>query len=148
MCFMSYSNMSCKLCLNYVINHVKDIQWESISPWLKFLLGTTHTNKMTTTRKPTPWSESASELYQPSNHRFSAKLVPTFTDRGCHMVSAMDPYSRILGFLDCSHYFFFQVAPQLYSRDWVDPGPGPLLLKKSGRAGICSLELFHRGGLN
>jgi hypothetical protein len=24
----------------------------------------------------------------------SAKLVPTFPDRGCHVVSAMDPYGR------------------------------------------------------
>jgi hypothetical protein len=26
--------------------------------------------------------------------------VPTFADRGCHVVSVTDPYSRILGFLD------------------------------------------------
>jgi hypothetical protein len=31
------------------------------------------------------------------------------------MVSETDPYSNILGFLDLSRYFFFQVAPQLYS---------------------------------
>jgi hypothetical protein len=31
-------------------------------------------------------------------------------------VSVTDPYGRILGFLDRSRYFFFQVAPQLYSR--------------------------------
>jgi hypothetical protein len=42
--------------------------------------------------RKTPWSESASELYQPSDRRLSAKL-------------------------DRSRYFFFQVAPQLYSRD-------------------------------
>jgi hypothetical protein len=35
---------------------------------------------------------------------------------GCRAVSAADPYGRILGFLDRSRYFFFQVAPQLYSR--------------------------------
>jgi hypothetical protein len=28
-----------------------------------------------------------------------------FGDRGCHMVSVMDPCSRILGFLDRSCYF-------------------------------------------
>jgi hypothetical protein len=44
-----------------------------------------------------------------------AKLVPAFPDRGCHVVSVMDPYSHILGFLDRSRYFFFQVAPQLHS---------------------------------
>jgi CBS-domain-containing membrane protein len=28
------------------------------------------------------------------------KLMPTFADRGCHVVSVTDPYGRILGFLD------------------------------------------------
>jgi hypothetical protein len=28
------------------------------------------------------WPESASELYRPSNRRLTAKLVPTFADRG------------------------------------------------------------------
>jgi hypothetical protein len=61
----------------------------------------------------------------------SAKLVPTFADKGCHVVSVTDPY----GFLDRSHYFLLQVAPQLYSRGWVDSFPDPLLLRKSGSAG-------------
>jgi hypothetical protein len=42
----------------------------------------------------------------------SAKLVPTFADSGCRMVSATDPHDRILGFLDRSHYYLFQVPPQ------------------------------------
>jgi hypothetical protein len=62
----------------------------------------------------TPWSESASELHLPSDRRLLAKLASTFADRGCRVVSVMDPHSRILGFLDRSCYFFFQVAPQLY----------------------------------
>jgi hypothetical protein len=37
---------------------------------------------------------------------------------------------RILDFLDRSRYFFFQAAPQLYWRGWVDPP----LLRKSGSA--------------
>jgi hypothetical protein len=41
-----------------------------------------------------------SELYRPSGHRISGKLVPTFADRMCHMISVTDPYGRILGFLD------------------------------------------------
>jgi hypothetical protein len=45
-----------------------------------------------------------------------AKLVPTLPDRGCCVVSATDPHGRNLGFLDRSRYYFFQVAPQLYSR--------------------------------
>jgi hypothetical protein len=31
----------------------------------------------------------------------------------------MNPYGRILGFLDRSRYFFFQVAPQLYSQGYL-----------------------------
>jgi hypothetical protein len=49
--------------------------------------------------------ESVSELHRPSTRRLSAKLVPTFADRGCHVVSVMDPYGHILRFLDSSHYF-------------------------------------------
>jgi hypothetical protein len=64
----------------------------------------------------TPWTESASELYRPSDLCLSAKLVPTFADRGCQVVSVTDPYGSILGFLDRSRYCFFQVAPQLYSQ--------------------------------
>jgi hypothetical protein len=55
-----------------------------------------------TTTTTTPWPESASELYRPSDSRLSTKLVPTFADRGVprHVVSVTDPYGRILGFLD------------------------------------------------
>jgi hypothetical protein len=40
--------------------------------------------------KKTAWPESASELCRPSDRRLSAKLVPTFADRGCHVVSVTD----------------------------------------------------------
>jgi hypothetical protein len=43
--------------------------------------------------------------------------------------SVKDPYGSILGFLDRSHYFFFQVAPQL------DTVLDPLLLRKFDSAG-------------
>jgi hypothetical protein len=70
---------------------------------------------------------------------------------GCRVVvSATGPHGRILGFLDRSRYYFFQMAPQLYSRSW--------LLRESGSARnrtrnlwICSQELWpldHRGGLS
>jgi hypothetical protein len=43
--------------------------------------------------------------------------LPTFADRGYHVVvSVMGPYGNVHGFLDRSRYFFFQVAPQLYSQ--------------------------------
>jgi hypothetical protein len=67
-------------------------------------------------KKITPWPESARELYLPGDRSLSAKLEPTFADRECHVISVTDPYGRILGFLGRSRYFFFQVAPQLYSR--------------------------------
>jgi hypothetical protein len=73
------------------------------------------------------------------------------------VVSVKNPYGRILGFLDRSRYYCFKVASQLYSRDWVDPVPAPLLLRKSASAGnrtrnlwICSHELWpldYRDGL-
>jgi hypothetical protein len=75
------------------------------------------------------------KLYRPNDRRLSAKLVPTFADRGRHVVSATNPHGSILGFLDRSRYSFFHVAPQLYLRGWVHPVPDPLLLKKSGSAG-------------
>jgi hypothetical protein len=55
--------------------------------------------------KKIPWSESASELYRPSDRRLSAKRLPTFADIGCHVVSVTDPYGRILCFQDRSRYF-------------------------------------------
>jgi hypothetical protein len=88
-----------------------------------------------TKKKQTPWPQSASELYRPSDRRLSAKLVPTFADRECHVVSVTDPYGRILGFLEQNRYFFFQVALQLYPRGWVDPVPDPLLPRKCVSAG-------------
>jgi hypothetical protein len=51
------------------------------------------------------------------------------------VVSMMDPYSPTLGFLGWSHYFSFQVAPQLQSRGRVDAVRDSLLLRKSGSTG-------------
>jgi hypothetical protein len=59
-------------------------------------------------KKQTPWSESASEPYRLSDRRLSAKLVPTFSDRGCHVVGVTVPYGRILGFLDRCRYSSFK----------------------------------------
>jgi hypothetical protein len=96
-------------------------------------------------KKTPPWPESVSELYLLSDSSLSAKLMPTFADRGCHVISVTVLYSSILGFLDRSRYFFLRAAPQLYSRGWVDPVPDPLLHRESGGAGnrtrICSQEL-------
>jgi hypothetical protein len=76
------------------------------------------------------------------SRQLGAKLVPTFAGRGCRVVSATDLHGRILGFVDRSRYYFFQVAPQLYSWDWVDPVPDRLLLRKSGSAGNRTRDLW------
>jgi hypothetical protein len=81
--------------------------------------------------KRTLWPESESELYRSSDRRLSSKSMPTFVNRGCHVVSVTDPYGSILGFLDPNCYFFFQVAPQLYEAEWTRFP----LLGKSGSAG-------------
>jgi hypothetical protein len=44
-------------------------------------------DQVTSKTKQTPWPESASELNIPRDRRLSAKLVPTFTDKLCHVVS-------------------------------------------------------------
>jgi hypothetical protein len=89
-----------------------------------------------TIHKQTPWPQSASELYRPSDRRLSAKLVPTLADKGCRVVSATDPHGRILGFLDRSRYYFLQIAPLNCTHEAVDSISDPLLLRKSGSAGI------------
>jgi hypothetical protein len=70
--------------------------------------------------KVSSWPQSASELYRPSDRRLSAKLVSTSAARGCRVISATIIYGSILGFLNRSRYFFFQVASQLLSQGWVD----------------------------
>jgi hypothetical protein len=81
-------------------------------------------------KKQTPRSESASKLYRPSDRRLLAKLVPTFADKGCHMISvtSLRPYSRFsrsepLLFLPSSSSIVFNCTPD------------QLLLRKSGSAG-------------
>jgi hypothetical protein len=37
--------------------------------------------------KLTPWPESSNELYRPSESHLSAKLVSTYADRVCHVIS-------------------------------------------------------------
>jgi hypothetical protein len=66
------------------------------------------------TRKQTPWFQSASELYRPSDSSLSAKLVPTLADRGCRSAQRI-PTAVNFGFLDRSRYFL-KIAPQLLSR--------------------------------
>jgi hypothetical protein len=43
------------------------------------------------TNKQIPWPDSASELYRPSDRRLLPRLMPTFADRGSHVVSVTNP---------------------------------------------------------
>jgi hypothetical protein len=46
--------------------------------------------------------------------------LPTFADRGCHVVSVTDPYGRILGFLDSSRYFSIkQLLSCTHEAEWT-----------------------------
>jgi hypothetical protein len=91
------------------------------------------------TRTKFKWKFNGLSLWANYTDRATAacrrRLVPTLADRGCLVVSVTDPYGRILGFLDGSRYFFFQVAPQLYSWGWLDPVSDPILRRKSSSAG-------------
>jgi hypothetical protein len=48
-------------------------------------------------------------------HPRASEVSANFMYRECRVVSTTDPHGRILGFLDRSSYFFFQIAPELYS---------------------------------
>jgi hypothetical protein len=76
------------------------------------------------------------KLHGLSDRRLSAKWLPTFNFCGCKVPrnqrdGSLRPYSR---FSRQEPLLFYQVAPQLYSRNWVDPVPDPLLFF-SGSAG-------------
>jgi hypothetical protein len=47
-----------------------------------------------TKKKLNSWLWSASQLYRPSDRSLLAKLVPTFADRACRVVSATDSHGR------------------------------------------------------
>ena len=95
-----------------------------------------------------------------SGRRRSAKLVPTFADRGVSRGQRKrSPRPLISVYRTWIATYFIQVAPQLTSRGsrgWVCPVPDPLSLRISGSAGnrtrhlcICSQKLWpldHRGG--
>jgi hypothetical protein len=55
---------------------------------------------MTNSEQTNKNKTNQSKLYRLNDRRLSAKLVPTFADKWCRLVSTTDPYGRILGFLD------------------------------------------------
>jgi hypothetical protein len=61
-------------------------------------------------------TDSVSELYRPSYRLLSAKLVPMFADRRVSRSQCGGSPTTVSRFLDRNLYFFFPVAPHLYSR--------------------------------
>jgi hypothetical protein len=43
--------------------------------------------------------------------------VPTFEDRRCHVVTVTEPYGRIHGFLNRSHYW--QLLISIHEAEWT-----------------------------
>jgi hypothetical protein len=60
---------------------------------------------MTSNKKTFRGFSPQSELYRPSDRRFSAKLVPTLADRGCRVVSSTNPHG---------HQFWFSRPEPLF----------------------------------
>jgi hypothetical protein len=96
----------------------------------------------------TQWPESASELHRPSDRLLSAKLVPFSADRGASCSQRGGSPTAVISVIDRSRYLFFQVAPQLYSRGWVDPVQTHFFSENLVAPGldpdlwICSQELW------
>jgi hypothetical protein len=63
---------------------------------------------------------SHSKLYRLSDHRLLAKFVPTLPIKVLRGQRSGFP-RQYSSFLDQSRYYFFQIAPQLYSRSRVTP---------------------------
>jgi hypothetical protein len=81
--------------------------------------------------KETPWPESANELYRPGDHRFSAKLVPTFADRGVsrgQRDGSLRPYSR---FYRPEPLLFLSGSSSVVLTKLSGPHSRPLLPRKS-----------------
>jgi CBS-domain-containing membrane protein len=52
------------------------------------------------------YSDSANKQTIPTERPpLVGEVIATFADKGCHVVSVMDPYGRIFGFLYRSRYF-------------------------------------------
>jgi hypothetical protein len=76
-----------------------------------------------------PNSVAWGELYRPSDNRWSAKLVSTFEDRGCRVVSVTHPYGQTL------HVMHFACVIELYciilETDCCTRGPLPVTTNRT-----------------
>jgi hypothetical protein len=101
-----FHNWSCRIILD--LPNLSPLFASISGPYVAVILSTNILNMFSVCsgslslhkRKQTPWPLSARELYPPNDRRLSAKFVPAFADRECHVISVTDPCGRILGFLD------------------------------------------------
>jgi hypothetical protein len=84
-------------------------------------------NRIIPTERPPLVGEVSANFLRVEGVAWSVQRIPTAVN---------------LGFIDRSRYFFIQVAPQLFSRGWMDPVPDPLLLRKFGRVGNRTRDLW------
>jgi hypothetical protein len=73
--------------------------------------------------------------HRSSDHRLSAKLVPTLRIQGATWSSQRVPTAVNLGSVDPEPLPFHSSSSKLSSLGWVDPVPDPLLHTKYGSAG-------------
>jgi hypothetical protein len=66
----------------------------------------------------------------------SVKLLPTFVDRGCRVVSATDPKAINLDFRDTEPLLSYSSSFSVILTRRVEPVPDPLFLRKSDSTGI------------
>jgi hypothetical protein len=94
----------------------------------------------------TSWLESARELYRPKYSSLSAKLVPTFAARGCHVVIVADPLRPYSRFSRSEPLFFLSSSSSVV----LTRLSGPRSSRESNPdLWICSQELWpldRRGG--
>jgi hypothetical protein len=100
------------------------------------------------TNKQTRWLLARKRIIPTERSLRRAKLLPTFVDTGCYVVSSTGPHSRYSRFSRPEPLLFIQVSRQSSSRGSVDSVLDTRLFRKSGCAGngirdfwICSQEL-------
>jgi hypothetical protein len=85
---------------NTPVEEVAAMMWRTGATALRLVQRELHTFKALTNFPVTSDTslERQGGVIIPSDRRLSAKAVPTFADRRCHVVSMTDPCGRILGF--------------------------------------------------
>jgi hypothetical protein len=107
-------------------------------------------------KKKTVWPESASDLYRPSYRRLSAKLVPTYADKGVPCSQRGGSPTTVISVCSSEPLLFLSSSSSVVFTRLIEPRSRPTTQKIWWRREsnpdlwICSQELCsldHRGGL-